>query len=83
MRQAHAALDRFVVDEGELRNGVDAQPPAVVSAQAREGVVDIGLRFSQAPEADIELQYSQSAPVLALMRPDHALAGAAGMGDAI
>jgi len=81
---ANLFLPRLIVAFRQQHEGIffelDAQPPAVVSAQVREGVVDIGLRFSQAPEADIELQFSQPAPVLALMRPDHPLAGAAGIG---
>lgn len=54
---------------------VEVQMPAAISHSLRTGDADIGLQFSQAPAQDIKVEYRQSAPIHALMRPDHALAG--------
>lgn len=81
---ANVFLPQLIVRFRQSHPGIgfelDAQPPAVVSALVRAGDADIGLRFSQAPEPDIEVQFSQPAPVLALMHPGHALARASGLG---
>lgn len=53
---------------------VEVQMPATISQSLRAGDIDIGLQFSQAPAQDIKVEYRQSAPIHALMRPDHALA---------
>ncbi|MBS0292226.1 MAG: LysR family transcriptional regulator [Proteobacteria bacterium] len=54
-------------------------PTAAVSAAVRAGEADIGLCFSRAPEKDIAVAWRQGAPVLALLPPEHALAGAHGL----
>ena len=46
-----------------------------VTRQVREGEVDIGFSFSLGATRDINVVYSQPAPLLALVAPDHALAG--------
>jgi DNA-binding transcriptional LysR family regulator len=48
--------------------------PAGVSDFVRNGDADIGLRFSRGPEKEIKIEYSQAAPMIAIMRPDHPLA---------
>ncbi|SFB74804.1 transcriptional regulator, LysR family [Polaromonas sp. OV174] len=55
---------------------LNVEPPAQVSARVRNGDVDIGLKFSRAPDKEIKVEYRQPAPVLVLMRPDHPLARA-------
>ncbi|SDO30626.1 transcriptional regulator, LysR family [Rhodoferax sp. OV413] len=54
---------------------VDVTAPAEVPVRVRDGDADIGLTFSRAPERDIKVEHRQSAPILALMHPDHPLAG--------
>ncbi|WIX31797.1 LysR family transcriptional regulator [Salinicola sp. JS01] len=49
--------------------------PAEVTRQVREGEVDIGLTFSLAPQPDVRVEHRQRSPILALMSPDHPLAG--------
>ena len=51
-------------------------PTAQVPDAVRSGAADLGVCFSRAPHKDIEVAYRQSAPVLAMVRPDHPLAGA-------
>lgn len=65
-QQAHAGI-RFTVQ---------VLPTAAVPAAVRSGEADIGLCFSRAPQADIEVRHRQRAPVLALLPPGHPLAGA-------
>jgi DNA-binding transcriptional LysR family regulator len=55
---------------------LNVEPPAQVSACVRNGDADIGLKFSRAPDKEIKVEYRQPAPVMALMRHDHPLAGA-------
>ncbi len=59
-----------------IQFSVTSMPTAQVPDAVRSGMADIGLCFSRAPHKDIEVAYRQTAPVLALMPPDHALAGA-------
>ena len=59
-----------------IQFSVTSMPTAQVPDAVRSGMADIGLCFSRAPHKDIEVAYRQTAPVLALMSPDHALAGA-------
>jgi DNA-binding transcriptional LysR family regulator len=47
---------------------------AHVARLLREGEADIGLTFALAPEPDIKVEYSQSAPILAVMSTRHPLA---------
>ncbi|WP_353233545.1 LysR family transcriptional regulator [Diaphorobacter ruginosibacter] len=48
---------------------------AQVSRHVRMGDADIGLCFSLAPAQDIHVAHRQSAPVVAILPPGHALAG--------
>ena len=78
---ANEFLPPLIVAFRALNEGIvfelNVEPPARVSAQVRDGQVDIGLKFSRAPDKDIKVEYRQPAPVLALMRPGHPLAGSA------
>ena len=48
--------------------------PAAVTAAVVNGDVDIGLTYSRSAERDITVQHRAASPVIAIMRPDHALA---------
>ena len=49
--------------------------PMEVTVAVLRGDADIGLTYSRAAEQGIRIEHRQQAPVLAIMRPDHALAG--------
>ncbi|RYX91025.1 MAG: LysR family transcriptional regulator [Comamonadaceae bacterium] len=55
---------------------VSVESPANVPVRIRDGDADIGLTFSRAAERDIRVEHRQPSPVLALVPPGHALAGA-------
>ena len=55
------------------------QAPAGVTRAVLGGEADIGLTYSRAAERDIEVWHRQTSPVVAIMRPDHALASQAGV----
>lgn len=59
---AHAQLDLYVGSPDE------------VSAQLTRGEVDVGLKYVAAPEPGLRVEHHASAPVLAILRPDHPLA---------
>lgn len=67
---------QFRRDHAGIRFLVRVLPTAEVAGAVRGGEADIGLCFSRAPERDIAVAWRQSAPVLALLPPGHALAGA-------
>lgn len=75
---ANEFLPRLFVQFQRQHQGIgfDLQvlPTPAVPQAVRGGTADIGLCFSRAPEADIQVAYRQSAPVVALMPPTHALA---------
>lgn len=77
---ANEFLPPLIVAFRALNEGIvfelNVEPPARVSARVRDGDVDIGLKFSRAPDKEIKVEYRQPAPVLALMRHDHPLARA-------
>jgi len=50
---------------------VELASTAMVIEQVKNGGADLGLAFSRATERDIKVEYRQSAPVMAIMRPDH------------
>ncbi len=54
---------------------LDVYPPKEVTNAVRNGDADIGLAFSLNPPADIKIVHSQPAPILAIVHPEHALAG--------
>ncbi|WP_109482800.1 LysR family transcriptional regulator [Paraburkholderia sp. C35] len=53
---------------------LDVSAPSVATQRVREGTADIAVCFSIAPEKEINVHYSQRAPIYALMRRDHPLA---------
>ena len=69
--QACAAFQR---QHPGVRFEVTMVPTLQVSARVLAGDADIGLRFSMSPLQNIAVVYRQSAPVLAVLRPDHPLA---------
>lgn len=78
---ANELVPRLCVEFQRLHAGIQfsvtSLPTAQVPGAVRSGAADIGLCFSRAPQHDIAVAYRQSAPVLALIPPGHALAGAA------
>lgn len=52
---------------------LDVAAPSVATQRVREGTSDIALCFSIAPEKDINVLYSQRAPIFALVRRGHPL----------
>jgi DNA-binding transcriptional LysR family regulator len=52
---------------------LDVSAPAVATQRVRDGTADLAVCFSIAPEKDIHVQYSQRAPIFALVRSDHPL----------
>jgi DNA-binding transcriptional LysR family regulator len=57
-------------------------PPDDVSRHLLRGDADVGAKFAVAPEKGLQLLHQQPAPIMALMAPDHALAGRAGIDTA-
>lgn len=53
---------------------LDVSSPAVATQRVREGTSDIAVCFSIAPEKEINVHYSQRAPIYALVRRGHPLA---------
>jgi DNA-binding transcriptional LysR family regulator len=54
---------------------VNVAGPGEVSDMVRNGDVDIGLTFNRLAEKEIQVEHRQAAPVMAIVRPDHELAG--------
>jgi DNA-binding transcriptional LysR family regulator len=54
---------------------LDVSAPSVATQRVRDGAADIAVCFSLAPEQDINVIHSQRAPIYALVRRDHPLAG--------
>ncbi len=52
---------------------LEVAAPSVATQRVREGAADIAVCFSIAPEKDINVLYSQRAPIFALVRRDHPL----------
>lgn len=78
---ANELVPRLCVEFQRTHTGIQfsviSLPTAQVPDAVRGGTADIGLCFSRAPHKDIQVAYRQSAPVLALIPPGHALATAA------
>jgi DNA-binding transcriptional LysR family regulator len=53
---------------------LDVSAPSVATQRVREGTADIAVCFSLAPEKEINVHYSQRAPIFALVRRGHPLA---------
>ncbi|ALU88315.1 MULTISPECIES: LysR family transcriptional regulator [Herbaspirillum] len=64
-RERHRGI-RFHLSVGNAKS---------VAQLVREGTVDLGLTFMLAPDPDIKVEFSQKAPIMAVMHPDHVLAG--------
>ncbi|WP_337997519.1 LysR family transcriptional regulator [Oleispirillum naphthae] len=62
-----------------IRFNLRAIPPAAVSRRIADGEADIGMTFSLAPIRGTRIVRSWPAPILALMRADHPLAGRASL----
>lgn len=75
---ANELVPRLCVEFQRTHAGIQfsviSLPTAQVPDAVRSGAADIGLCFSRAPHKDIEVVYRQTAPVLALLPPGHALA---------
>jgi DNA-binding transcriptional LysR family regulator len=70
-----AAIAHFRRQHGGIRFQLSVGSAAEVAEAIRAGAVDIGLTFTMAPDRDIKVEYSQSAPILAVVNPQHPLAG--------
>ncbi|AOY92565.1 LysR family transcriptional regulator [Cupriavidus sp. USMAA2-4] len=57
-----------------LQFHVRVASPAEATAIVLRGEADIGITYSRATEQGIRVEHRQPAPVIAIMRPDHALA---------
>ncbi|HTH59725.1 MAG TPA: LysR family transcriptional regulator [Paraburkholderia sp.] len=53
---------------------LDVSAPSIATQHVREGTADIAVCFSIAPEKEINVHYSQRAPIHALVRRGHPLA---------
>jgi DNA-binding transcriptional LysR family regulator len=53
---------------------LDVSAPSIATQRVREGTADIAVCFSIAPEKEINVHYSQRAPIYALVRRGHPLA---------
>jgi DNA-binding transcriptional LysR family regulator len=71
-----AAISAFRGQYPRIRFEMALCASAEVSLKVRQGEADIGLTFSRAAARDIQVVHRQAAPVMAIMRPDHELAGA-------
>jgi DNA-binding transcriptional LysR family regulator len=65
---------RFLKTHPATHFQLDVSAPSVATQRVREGTADIAVCFSIAPEKDINVLYSQRAPIFALVRRDHPLA---------
>ncbi len=68
-------MQQFRLQHPQIQFQVSVLLPAEVPQQVRQANADMGLTFSRQPERDIRVEYRQPAPLLAVMRPDHPLAG--------
>ena len=68
------ACARFLQDYPGVRFEVRMYPTAQVPMAVRAGDADIGLCFSLAPAPEIHVVHRQTAPVVAMLPPGHALA---------
>jgi DNA-binding transcriptional LysR family regulator len=64
---------RFLRTHPATHFQLDVCAPSVATQRVREGTADIAVCFSIAPEKDINVLYSQRAPIFALVRRDHPL----------
>ncbi|MFM2462679.1 LysR family transcriptional regulator [Paraburkholderia sp. RL17-368-BIF-A] len=64
---------RFLKTHPATHFQLDVAAPSAATQRVREGTADIAVCFSIAPEKDINVVYSQRAPIFALLRRDHPL----------
>lgn len=67
-------ITEFRVHYPGIQFHVQVASPADVTTAVLHGDADIGLTYSRTPERGIRIEHRQPASVLAIMRPDHALA---------
>ncbi|TDF62562.1 LysR substrate-binding domain-containing protein [Cupriavidus sp. L7L] len=60
---------------GGIRFDLHVCPQGDIARRIRDGEADVGITLSGLPELDIEVELRHPAPVLAIMAPDHPLAG--------
>jgi DNA-binding transcriptional LysR family regulator len=65
---------RFLKTHPATHFQLDVSAPSVATQRVRDGVADIAVCFSISPEKDINVVYSQRAPIFALVRRGHPLA---------
>ncbi|SDC70518.1 DNA-binding transcriptional regulator, LysR family [Cupriavidus sp. YR651] len=58
-----------------IRFDLDVCPQGDIARRIRDGEADIGVTLAGLPEPNIEVELRHPAPVLAIMAPDHPLAG--------
>lgn len=71
------AITQFLEKSPGTRFEVAVTAPAEVTAHVRSGEADIGLTFGVVRAPEIHVEYTQSAPICAVMPRSHALAGRA------
>ena len=67
-------MAQFRVRYPGIQFHVRVASPAAVTTAVLHGDADIGLTYSRSAERDITVQHREASPVIAIMRPDHALA---------
>ncbi|MEM5428828.1 LysR substrate-binding domain-containing protein [Cupriavidus oxalaticus] len=60
---------------GGIRFDLDVCSQGDIARRIRDGEADIGITLSGLPEPELEVELRHPAPVLAIMAPDHPLAG--------
>jgi DNA-binding transcriptional LysR family regulator len=65
---------RFLQTHPATHFQLEVSAPSAATQRVREGTADIAVCFSVAPEKDINVLYSQRAPIFAVMRREHPLA---------
>lgn len=69
-----AAIAAFRQRHPQARFELTVASPDEVSALLARGAVDLGLKYSMAPEKGVQIEHSALAPVYAVMAPGHPLA---------
>lgn len=69
----HAIAD-FRQSHTGIHFHVHVNSPAAVSARVSRGDADIGITLSLTPTKDIQVEYRQPSPIMAVMHPNHPLA---------
>lgn len=74
-----AAMAAFRIRYPGIDFTLSVMSPGAATRQVRDGDADLALTFSLAPEKGVKVEHTERAPVLALLRADHPLAGRAGL----